>query len=379
MNKNYIHALATLVGYIIGVGMFGLPFLIIKAGLWPCLALIAVIGVVQYYVHLIYAGIIADTPGYHRTPGYAERYLGRGGKHFAFFAQTIGNYGAMLAYMIVGGLFSYQLFSPIFGGSEFFYTTAFYLIMSLVVLMGLKTIARVELILTLGLLAAILVITKIGAQYVSLDNYTLINWKYALLPYGAILFAFDGGGAIPIVAEIVKKDKKLLKKAVAWGTIISIAVVTFFAVVVAGITGPMTTPDALEGLWNVLDGKVIRVSLVFGLLVIATSFFGVAQCIKETFCWDYKINPAVAFVLALVLPFLMYLAGLNNFISIIGFAGAVSGGLSGIVLIMIFRKMEKKQKKLSLFKHKPSLIFLSLIFILFTAGIAYEIWYFLAH
>ncbi|MFA6171768.1 MAG: aromatic amino acid transport family protein [Patescibacteria group bacterium] len=373
MTKRYWFALAALIGYIIGVGMFGLPFLFMRAGLWPCLILIAVIGTVQYYIHLIYASVIADTPGYHRTPGYAKIYLGEKGKHFAFFASMIGNYGAVLAYIIVGGIFAHELFNPIFGGSLLFYTTALYVFMAGVVLFGIKAIARFELIFTLALLVIIVIITKIGAGYVDFTNYNPIDWKYALLPYGAILFAFDGGGAIPIVAEIVKKDKKQLKSAVAWGTFISIAMITFFALVVAGITGKATTPDGLVGLWNILDGKIIQISLVFGLLVIATSFFGVAQCIKEIFTWDYKVRPGLAFIFAVVLPYLLFLAGLNNFINVISFAGAISGGLTGISLILIFRKMEKKEKRTSFFKHKPGLIFLSLVFILFAAGILYEV------
>lgn len=121
--KNYYLAAAVMVGYIIGVGMFGLPFLVSRAGLLSFIILIAVLGLVQYLLHLIYANLIVVTEGYHRMPGYAEIYLGRRGKIIVFIAKLVGNCGALLAYIIITGIFLNQLLEPRFGGNEFIYAS----------------------------------------------------------------------------------------------------------------------------------------------------------------------------------------------------------------------------------------------------------------
>ncbi|MFA6107046.1 MAG: aromatic amino acid transport family protein [Patescibacteria group bacterium] len=376
MNRKFFQALAAIVGYIIGVGMFALPYLFIKAGLWPCLILIVIIGIAQYFVHLLYAAVICDNPGYHRLPGHAENYFGPAGKRLTFVVTMIGNYGAMLAYIIVGGVFARQLFSPFWGGSEVLYASILFFIAAGVVFFGIKTIARFEFYFTAAMVVVLLLVIKRSLGFASPANLTLVNWKYALLPFGAILFAFDGGGVIPLAAEILNKRKKSLKIAIGFGTFFSIALIVIFSLVTAAVTGGKTTPDVLTGLWNVMDGKIVLISLVLGLLVIATSFFAVAENIKDTFSRDYGINKTISWALAFFIPYAFYLAGFNNFIGVISFAGAISGGFTGIILILIFRKMEKEKKKLSFFRHKPGRLFLGLVASLFLAGIVYEIWSF---
>ena len=128
MRKNFLQALAVMIGYIIGVGMFGLPFLISKAGILTFFVFIILLGFVQYLLHLIYANLIIVSDGYHRLPGYAEIYLGKKGKIVVFVAKLVGSYGALIAYIIITGIFLNQLLSQYFGGSEFLYATSLFII-----------------------------------------------------------------------------------------------------------------------------------------------------------------------------------------------------------------------------------------------------------
>lgn len=72
-----------------------------------------------------------------------------------------------------------------------------------------------------------------------------------------------------------------------------------------------------------------------------------------------------------LLPFLFFLLGLRRFIDIVGFIGAVTLGLEGIVLVVLYKEFlnDKFNKKIN-----PAFYFLILIFIL---GIAFEIVHFL--
>ena len=54
-NKDILRAVAVMIGYIFGVGMFGLPFVVAQGGVVPFLIFIIFFGGVQYFQHMIYA------------------------------------------------------------------------------------------------------------------------------------------------------------------------------------------------------------------------------------------------------------------------------------------------------------------------------------
>lgn len=378
MRKNYWQAIAVMVGYTIGVGMFSLPFLISKAGVLTFFIFIIALGTVQYLLHLIYANLIVVTEGYHRLPGYAEIYLGRGGKIIVFIAKMVGSYGALLAYIIITGIFINQLLSPYFGGNEFIYATLLFVIEAIIIFFGIKAIAKAELLMTVLLLAVIFLITFKGWGAIEITNYNLINWKYFLLPYGAMLFALSGGGSLPIIVRLLKKHKESVKSVVRVGTILPILIIIVFTLIIVGISGPQTTPDALIGIRNILDDGVILFSLIFGVLTMITSFLLVAESIRETLWWDFKINKNISWALAVFIPYIFYVLGLKNLINIISFVGGVAGGLSAIIMILIFIKLKKGKNKLVLFKYKPKTTIAYLLISFFIGGIIYEIYYFLA-
>ncbi|MEA3464330.1 MAG: aromatic amino acid transport family protein [Patescibacteria group bacterium] len=374
--KNYYKAMAVMVGYIIGVGMFGLPYLINKAGILTFFIFVIILGFAQHLLHLIYANLILVTKGYHRLPGYVGMYLGKDGKRLVFIAKMIGNYGALLAYIIITGIFLHQLLSPYFGGSEFLYATILFALEATVIYFGIGMIARLELFMTGLLLLAVILIAWRGWEAIDINHYNLVDWKYFLLPYGAMLFAFDGSGSLPIVSKLLKRNRKAIKSVVRAGTFLPIAVIIVFTIVIVGISSNQTTPDALTGAGRVLNNGVIIFALLFGILSMITSFLGVAESVRETLWWDYKFNKNFAWALAVFVPYMLYVLGLKDLINVISFAGAIAGGLCAIMLILVFRKMKKQKNKLVLFKYKPGNFITYLLISLFVCGMLYEIYKF---
>ena len=376
--KHFWRAVAVMIGYVIGVGMFGLPFLISRSGLLAFFVFLVVLGPIQLMLHKIYASIILATESYHRLPGYTEKYIGKRWKIIVFIAKMFGNYGALLAYIIITGIFLNQLLYPFFGGSEFLYATCLFALEAVILFFGINMIAKAELVMTSLLLLVVVLITWRGWGAIIPENYNLVSWKYFLIPYGAILFSLDGNGSLPMVAKILNKDKEAVKKVVYIGTLIPIAIIIIFTLVIVGITGSGSTPDALTGVREVLDDGVVFFALIFGILTMATSFFGVAESIKETLWWDFKLNKNLAWALAVFVPYILYLTGLKNLINVISFTGAIAGGLSALVLVYIFKSLRERDDKLVLFKHKPISIIVYLLMALFIAGIIYEVYSFIA-
>ena len=385
--KNFYLAVAVMIGYIIGVGMFGLPYLVSKAGIISFVVLILIIGFIQHLLHLIYANLILVTRKYHRMPGYAGVYLGRKGKVIITISKFVGNFGALLAYIIITGIFLKQLLGPIFGGSEFLYATILFLLEAIIIFFGIGILARVELFMTSLLIIIVILIVVQGSKFISADNFTIMDLSLFFLPYGAVLFALDGNGSIPIVVKLLKKDKEQVRKVIRVSTLLSIAIVLVFTFTIVGVTGGNTTPDALTGLNNIFERGVISVAIIFGILTMITSFLGVAESIKETLSWDYNVDKNLAWAIAVFVPYILYIMGLKNLIGVISFAGGVAGGLSAIILILIFVKLKKEKEKttflrkdkLALFTFTPHHIFSYTIITLFICGIAYEIWNFISN
>lgn len=374
MSKNYLLAIATLMGTIIGVGLFAMPFVINKSGVLPLFIYLIALAAIQYFLHLLFAEVILSTKDKHRLPGFMEKYVNKKSKNLAFLVEIIGAYGSSLAYIIIGGLFLHQLLNPYFSHSIFFYATVLFGLVSLIAWFDLKMIAGTELVLSTFLIIAIGLIVWRGFSQIQLANYHLLDWQNIFLPYGPIFFAVGGGAAIPEVCRLLAYEKEKIKSAIFWGTFIPAALMLIFVLVILGISGAETSPDTLAGLSLVLNNGVITFSLIFGLLAIITSYVVVAQATEEVYEWDYKLNNKLAWFLACFIPYFLYLIGWTNLIKVISFTGAITGGLAGIVLIWLAFKVKANPERVSVINNKltkPLAYFLSLLFIL---GVVYEVW-----
>lgn len=373
MNNNYLKAIATMVGTVIGVGIFSIPFVVAKAGILSLFIFLPCLAFIQYLFHNYYAEIILATGEKHRLPGYTAKYFGGQAKNVVLFFVLLSGYGSMLAYILVGGSFFHQLFSPIFGGSQFFYTLIIYSTVAVLVFYGLKLIAKVdELLAMLMLLAVALVIGK-SFSSISMSNFHLADWSYFFLPYGPIFFAVGGDAAVPEVCRLLENDRRLIKKALCWGTMLPALVTFLFVMAVVGVSGGATTPDTLSGLAGFLPAGVVNFALVFGSIAVITCFINFAQAIKETYIWDLKINKKISWLLALLPSFLLYLAGFHNLTSVVSLTGSVTGGILGIVLIWLFFKVKNSSPNGALVELKLSKLSAILLSLLFVVGFIYSL------
>ncbi len=375
ISKNYFFAVATLVGTIIGAGIFALPILVYSSGILTFLIILAALIGLQYFFHKMYASVILSSEGEHRIPGYVEIYFGRKYKKISSLPALIGGYGALLAYIILGGTFAYELLHSFLGGTVFFYSLAVFLLEAVVVLFGLKMIAKAEFLMSSLLVAIALVVSWKCFSNADLGNFSIFDWKYLPLLYGPVFFSIGGDVAIPEVCKLLKNEKKKIKSAIFWGTVIAGIIIALFVISVVGATGAETTADSLVGLDRVLDGKIIKFALLFGLLNIATSFFTSLQAVREVYWWDFGLDKNKAWILSVIPPILIFLLGARNLTGVVSFTGAVTGGISGIIAIYLARraaqKPQKKGAQIKVSLSKGLSLVLSAVFVL---GVIYELW-----
>jgi tyrosine-specific transport protein len=361
-----IYAIAILSGTIIGVGLFALPYVTLKVGFWVILGYFLVLGALVILIHLFFGELALKTPDFKRLPGFAKIYLGNWGQIAAYTSTILGIFGALLAYLIVGGEFLTELFLPIFGGSSLIYTLFYFVIAAGLIFFGIKAIAKVEFWGLVSFFIILFVIFLRGESLITVSNlFPSPDFTFAFLPYGIILFSLWGAALIPEVEEMLGKEKNLLLKIIPIAILIPIVVYFFFIYLILGITGTQTTESALTGLRNVLGDGIVSLALIFGLLTTFTSFITLGLTLKKVFWYDLKIGKNIAFAITCFIPLVLFLIGIKQFIPIISFVGATMLGIDGILILLMYRKIKPKQ------------ILVYPLFLILFGGIIYEIIYFI--
>ena len=340
-----VYAIATLSGTIIGAGLFALPYITLKLGFWVILGYFLVLGSFITLIHLFFGELALKTPDFKRLPGFAKIYLGRKGEVVSYIATILSIFGALLAYLILGGEFLTELLQPYLGGGELLYTVFYFIIASAVIFYGIKAVSKVEF---WGLILFFIILFAIffqGQPFITADHlFTAPDWSLIFLPYGVILFSLWGATLIPEIEEMLGEKKKVISKVIPIAILIPALVYLFFIYLILGITGPQTTESALAGLRTVLGGGITSLALFFGLLTTFTSFITLGLTLKKVFHYDLKLKKIVAWTITCFAPLFLYLAGVKSFIAVIGVVGGIMLAVDGILILLMYRKLRPERK-----------------------------------
>ena len=372
-NNRFLSATAVLIGTMVGVGVFGIPFAFAKAGFWVGFSFLVFIGFITLLMDLMYGEIVLRTHEEHQITGYTEKYLGPWFKRAIFFSVALALYSALLVYIVIAGDFLNNIFSSVFYASPESYSLAFFFVLSILILVGIKRISWVELFLVGLFTLVVLLILGVGANKIDLLNFNGVQREFWFLPYGVLLFAFAGFSAIPIQRDILRGHEKYLKKSILLAVLFTGALYLIFAFTVVGISGSVTTPDAVSGLYEFLGSKIIFLGSLFGILAVSTSFLMLGSAFLEMFHLDYNIPKKFAWLLVLAPPLILFLGGLRTFIDIISLAGSVAIGLEGIVLTFVYIKSKSKGDRVPEYSLELPKFFYYLLIFMFGAGIVYAL------
>ena len=71
----FIKALSVFVGTIIGVGIFGLPYVASKAGFFVILFYFLAMSIIAIVIHLLFSKVALGTETLYRLPGFVGEYM----------------------------------------------------------------------------------------------------------------------------------------------------------------------------------------------------------------------------------------------------------------------------------------------------------------
>jgi len=377
--KNYFTTSAILAGTILGVGLFGLPYVFSKAGFAVGILFLILCCFLTTITHLIYGEALTRTPGEHRGPGLAKIYLGKPGYYITTVASFISLSGVLLAYLILGGQFI-QNFSQIINIdiNLNIATTIFWIIGILGMTMGIRFIGIGE---VLGMiLIIILVIAYLiwGLPGLKLQNFTNFDLKNFLLPYGVLLFSLSGGSAIPEIFSYFKnkgisKEQINFKTPIIWGSITPTIFYLIFIIGAFGLFPNKVIPvDLIPDLLN--SNPILAIATnILGLVLILTSYFILGLGFRNILFFDLKFKRIVSWLIPITLPLFLFFIQNKEFITIIGFLGAFILGIETVITFIVHYLSQKKGQKTPAYQIKLPMFIRVILIMLLLLGAGLEI------
>lgn len=340
--KRFWIASASLAGTIIGVGIFGVPFAIAQSGWFLALGYFLVLGAINLLQHLFYAEAAIACPEPLRLAGLSRRYIGRRVRPFAAVALTGGYWGALLAYIIVGGAFLHMLLSPLFGGEPLIYQLVWMGLGAAIVFFRFDVASRINFAGFVAMFAAMLAILAAAGVRVDSSLFQSLPAGDPFLAYGVILFSLSGLPAVLEMEDILKGDHRRYRQAIVIGTVGATLLTAAFGFIVWGASGPLLTDDSITGLARAIGPWVGLLGAAFGFLAVATSYVATALNLRSFFEYDVSLPRAAAWLATIGVPAALFFIGAENFVAVIAFTGAVFGGMTAVIISLLYVAVTKK-------------------------------------
>ena len=344
-NKNdnsFWLAVFSLVGTTIGAGIFGLPYAFAKAGFIVGLIELVILVGIMLLIQQMLGEVALRTPGKKRFIGYVAEYLDPAWKPWVTAAVFLGSVGVLLVYIILGG----QFLSAILEQDAFWGSIIFFTIWFLSILVRPKIFGRIEFYISFLVILIIILTSLVNFESVNLDNLKAADFKNLLIPYGVILFAISGFSVIPEMEDILGNKKSKIKKAIMWGTLIPATVYLVFIFIVLGVSGGLTSPDAVSGLALALNSKIILLFWsLLGFLAVSGAALSYGVYTKETLWYDLKLEKWLAWFLTGAAPLTLFLLGARNLVTVISIVGALFFAFQAVVVLLIHKKSKLSEIK----------------------------------
>lgn len=359
-----------MIGTIIGVGIFSVPAVMSAVGVVPAIGIAVLLLLIQICNHLFYTEVVIACKEQKRLPGLVQKYIGTNAYRVTTVVVALQSWGAMTAYVLVGGVFLHTLIGNIFPSAN---TQMFQLgygaIIAAIVFVGLRWVSRLGLVTVFGLITALIVLlTGSAAHWQPIPLLTDFSLNQLFLVYGVLLFSFSGAPAIPEMEEIVGTNTRVFRTSVVVGTIIAATLITVFGVMVWGASTMGVSADAVSGLSKSVGPWIGTIGSLLGLLSVSTAFMTIAVNTKEMFLYDVKLRHTSAWLLTVLAPLIVAASGAANVVGVISFSGALFGGATAIMICYLYLVvMKKTQQSKKLLRFPQVLTYMVMVILLIGA------------
>lgn len=345
--SSFLSAFLLLVGTIIGAGVFGVPLVFSRMGLVTGTLVFWVVAALVTCSHLLFIEVIARDAGQHRLPGYVGRVLGGTMEHLTTMSHALHLIGANLAYIILGGEFLYALLGStvhivgVFGWQVLFWGAG-----ALTVLTGLRSMSRVESLMTWVEVGSMALIAGIACAFVRQPIPFEAHWSEATAGLGVFVFALSGLTVIPEVYELAEKRLHVTRRVTLLSSVLTALLTWVFGVGVylaATHDGQLGSAAAIV---RILPTGISWLLPLFGFFAVATSYLTTAYDLRSMYVYDLRWRSWVASSLALGAPLVLFLFLSRDFFRTVDVVGALfSASNAFLISVAAYVAMHRSGKR----------------------------------
>jgi len=333
----FIKAVTTLTGTIIGAGVLAIPYTIYTAGYWLGVLYLIILGIIMIILNLMLGEVVLRTKKNLHIPELIKLYLGKKGYILVLIAMAILIYGGMSAYIRGAG----DILNTIIPAQSFNWSIVFFAIGTYFIIKGLKFVSQWNIIFVSGMVL-IIVTLWLRAIYSQDIDWTQFELKptnsvtQAFRPYGAILFSYFGVIAIPHIKTILGKKSNQMESVITLGILIPILLYSVFVSLVIGVAGQDITPLAIISLGEKLGRQVLIITSIFAIIAMMTSFIAMGLSMIESYMSFGKLKRSIAIILTTFPPMALLVFDWAQFDTIIQYAGGIGVSIISILIILTF-------------------------------------------
>lgn len=373
LTKKNVIALTTVIGWTLGAWLFGVPYVFAQAGVLQWTIWVIIVGFITIILNLLQAEVTLTMPDRMRLPGMMQTLLPPRFSFIALFTTCMQYFIAIFAYISLSGIFvSILLWSDTIIHPSIS-ATLYALILGRLIHKWIASIKKYDKMIVAIFLTTLTLLIIYGFTITTPSNFLLWDKTARFLPYGVLIYALNSASSVPILEDILGREKKALPYIIVLGGVICLSMVLLRGRAVVWISGATTTTDTLSGLQAFLPSRLVKLSWLIGLLAILSPHLVLWENLFETLRQNFSFSRLDARATVTLLPLIAYLYIQSDFVSTIGFSGAVFTGLTCVFIGVSNIILHKRYWKVSALILPYNKQFSYMIIIIFSLGIIYEI------
>ena len=374
-------------GTMIGAGMLGIPLVTGVSGFVPGIIVTSIVWLFMYCTGLLFLEVTLWMPDGSNVLSIGGHFFGKGGRLLSGAMFIFLYYCLMIAYFAAGSPLLAEAVSVLgleVNGWQMF--ALFGLIFGAVVAIGPKSIDRVNIIMSIAMLAAWFTLIGSGSAAVEMPRLIYTKWSAMVMAMPVLFSAFGFHNVIPSLCTYLKRDKRALRAAVFWGSFLPLIVyIVWQWLIIGAISQAEIAKTLVEGTpitaaFSSVPGKESFSSIgrFFAFFSIVTSTLGVAFSMVDFLGDGFNIERRkgwrriVLTLLTFIPPFILSTLNPGIFTTALGIAGgfgeAFLNGLLPIALLWVGKYTWKLKTDLAWLENKSILSFL-IAYSLFVVGL----------
>jgi len=364
-------------GTMIGAGMLGIPLVTGVSGFIPGIIVTSIVWFFMYCTGLLFLEVTLWMPDGSNVLSIAGRFFGKGGRLLSGGMFIFLYYCLMIAYFAAGSPLLAEAVSALglrVSGWQMF--ALFGLVFGTVVAIGPRSIDRVNIIMSIAMIASWFTLIGSGGSEVDTPRLGYTKWSAMVMAMPVLFSAFGFHNVIPSLCTYLKRDKRALRTAVFWGSFLPLVVYIVWQWLIIGaipqeeIAKTLADGTPITAAFSSVTGEegFSRIGRFFAFFAIVTSILGVAFSMVDFLGDGFNIERRKGWrrialtLLTFIPPFILATLNPGIFTTALGIAGgfgeAFLNGLLPIGLLWVGKYTWKLKADLAWLENKGVLSFL---------------------